>query len=374
MIMRSLSFAALGVVLVACGGSVQEAQTPKKADAQESTADVQPNVAAHSPAWGDPVAPVTLVAFGSLADAACADQSSMLRVLRDSYGPTKLRIVFRHARTGAPASHDRARHLAEVAQAVAAQGGAGAFYAFLESAYRRPDASASDEDVLDWAKQAGAYDVAALRAAMTSPKVRAQVDADYAVADKLGVKRCSFALVNGREVGERIGFKDLDTWRGVIDREEKHAETLLSTGLATRDKLYAKIVEDNKKAGDDDAAEEAPRMSEARTVVGGLSITDVEVGKGPAARTGDTVRVHYTGHLADGSVFDSSSGRGPLEFRLGQGQVIKGWDMGVSGMKVGGKRKLVIPPGLAYGSKSMGNGKIPPNSTLHFDVELVEIR
>jgi FKBP-type peptidyl-prolyl cis-trans isomerase len=109
-------------------------------------------------------------------------------------------------------------------------------------------------------------------------------------------------------------------------------------------------------------------------MLGGLSIADVEVGKGTAARTGDTVRVHYTGHLADGSVFDSSAGKAPFEFKLGQGQVIRGWDMGVSGMKPGGKRKLIIPPGLAYGSKSMGNGRIPPNSTLYFEVELLEVR
>jgi hypothetical protein len=104
-----------------------------------------------------------------------------------------------------------------------------------------------------------------------------------------------------------------------------------------------------------------------------LGIVDVSVGKGPEAKAGDKVKVHYTGTLTDGSQFDSSRTRNqPFEFTLGKGMVIKGWDQGVAGMKVGGKRKLTIPASLGYGARGMG-GKIPPNSTLLFDVELVEI-
>jgi FKBP-type peptidyl-prolyl cis-trans isomerase len=105
-----------------------------------------------------------------------------------------------------------------------------------------------------------------------------------------------------------------------------------------------------------------------------LVSTDLVVGKGAAAKTGDTVDVHYVGTLLDGKEFDSSRKRGkPFGFTLGKGQVIRGWDQGVAGMKVGGKRKLVIPPTLAYGEHGMGS-VIPPNSTLTFEIELVAIK
>ena len=93
------------------------------------------------------------------------------------------------------------------------------------------------------------------------------------------------------------------------------------------------------------------------------------------AQAGHKVKVDYTGWLTDGKKFDSSVGTGrPFEFMLGAGQVIKGWDEGVAGMKVGGKRQLRIPPDLAYGEKGVGNGLIPPNSTLIFDVELLDVK
>ena len=104
----------------------------------------------------------------------------------------------------------------------------------------------------------------------------------------------------------------------------------------------------------------------------GLSITDVVVGDGAEATPGQRVSVNYRGSLTNGKEFDSSYGRGPFSFPLGAGQVIKGWDEGVSGMKVGGKRELVIPPELGYGSRGAG-GVIPPNATLIFQVELLEV-
>ena len=104
----------------------------------------------------------------------------------------------------------------------------------------------------------------------------------------------------------------------------------------------------------------------------GLSITELSVGKGPEAIAGNKVSVNYRGTLENGKEFDTSYGRGPFSFPLGRGQVIKGWDEGVAGMKVGGKRKLIIPPDLAYGARGAGN-VIPPNATLVFEVELLEI-
>jgi FKBP-type peptidyl-prolyl cis-trans isomerase FkpA len=112
-----------------------------------------------------------------------------------------------------------------------------------------------------------------------------------------------------------------------------------------------------------------------------LQKTDLSPGSGAEIKAGQTALVHYTGWLYDaatpenkGKQFDSSVGGEPFEFAVGAGHVIAGWDQGVAGMKVGGKRRLVIPPDLGYGARGAGGGVIPPNATLLFDVELVEIR
>ena len=110
------------------------------------------------------------------------------------------------------------------------------------------------------------------------------------------------------------------------------------------------------------------------TMPSGLKYTDQVVGTGDVAVAGKTASVHYTGWLENGKKFDSSVDRGqPFSFPLGAGRVIKGWDEGVQGMKVGGKRKLTIPSDLGYGSRGAG-GVIPPNATLIFDVELLGVR
>jgi FKBP-type peptidyl-prolyl cis-trans isomerase len=109
------------------------------------------------------------------------------------------------------------------------------------------------------------------------------------------------------------------------------------------------------------------------TTPSGLKYVDLVVGTGEEAKAGQTVAVHYTGWLTDGTKFDSSVDRGqPFSFPLGGGRVIKGWDEGVAGMKVGGKRKLMIPPQLGYGSRGAGS-VIPPNAELIFEVQLLEI-
>lgn len=117
-----------------------------------------------------------------------------------------------------------------------------------------------------------------------------------------------------------------------------------------------------------------PVSGEATTTESGLQIIDIEVGSGDEVQAGQTAVVHYTGWLADGTKFDSSVDRGqPFAFALGAGQVIRGWDEGVVGMKVGGKRRLIIPSDLAYGSQGRPP-VIPANAELTFDVELLEIR
>jgi len=109
------------------------------------------------------------------------------------------------------------------------------------------------------------------------------------------------------------------------------------------------------------------------TTKSGLKYVELKEGTGDEAKEGQSVEVHYTGWLKDGTKFDSSKDRNkPFEFRLGAGEVIKGWDEGVAGMKVGGTRKLIIPSELAYGKR--GRGKIPPDAELTFEVELLGIK
>lgn len=105
----------------------------------------------------------------------------------------------------------------------------------------------------------------------------------------------------------------------------------------------------------------------------GLKIEDIQEGTGEAVKSGDTIVIHYKGTLTNGTTFDSSYDRGqPFETTIGVGQVIEGWDKGIIGLKVGGKRTLTIPPDMGYGERAAGD--IPPNSTLIFEVELLEIK
>ncbi len=118
----------------------------------------------------------------------------------------------------------------------------------------------------------------------------------------------------------------------------------------------------------------ADEVGKEVTTESGLKYVDLVIGTGRPAELGDTATVHYTGWLENGTQFDSSRDRNePFSFRVGAGHVIKGWDEGVQGMKVGGKRKLIIPPDLGYGARGAGH-VIPPNATLTFEVELLGLR
>jgi FKBP-type peptidyl-prolyl cis-trans isomerase len=122
------------------------------------------------------------------------------------------------------------------------------------------------------------------------------------------------------------------------------------------------------------AADERQHNTAETVTTSGLTYVDLTMGEGDVAVAGKTATVHYTGWLENGRKFDSSVDRGqPFSFPLGAGRVIKGWDEGVQGMKIGGKRKLTIPPGLGYGARGAG-GVIPPNATLIFDVELLGVQ
>lgn len=134
--------------------------------------------------------------------------------------------------------------------------------------------------------------------------------------------------------------------------------------------IFATMISGSDAGDKDKKAEE-----KVITTKSGLKYVEQKAGDGKEAKAGDNVSVHYTGTLTNGKKFDSSRDRNaPFEFPLGAGKVIKGWDEGVAGMKEGGKRKLIIPPELAYGNRDIGNGLIPANSTLIFEVELLKVK
>ena len=131
------------------------------------------------------------------------------------------------------------------------------------------------------------------------------------------------------------------------------------------------IMAKDKSTSSKSPMEELSEAASFKITASGLKMADIELGNGSEAIAGKNVSVNYRGTLENGKEFDKSYGRGPFSFTLGAGQVIKGWDEGVEGMKIGGKRKLVIPPDLGYGNRAVG--PIPANSTLIFEVELLEV-
>ena len=156
------------------------------------------------------------------------------------------------------------------------------------------------------------------------------------------------------------------------------ADNTTTPGSSAPSELVAEAPADTDDAvvetTEENTMSDAAQSENIITTDSGLQYVDLIEGTGDTPTAGSTVEVHYTGTLEDGTKFDSSRDRGqPFSFRIGVGQVIKGWDEGVGSMQVGGRRKLIIPPDLGYGARGAG-GVIPPNATLIFDVELLGIR
>jgi protein-disulfide isomerase len=311
-----------------------------------------------SPVSGPATAPVTIVIFSDYQCPFCKRAEKTLATLRETFGD-KLRFVWKDQPL---AFHARAIPALELAHEGRRQRGDAGFWKVHDLLMDSP--RLEDDDLKRIAREAN-LDVAKAMAAVERRAHWSSTSDDAQLAKKLHVTGTPRFFINGRSL---VGAQPPEAFATIIREELAHAERLVKSGTSPAG-VYAAIM---ATAIDDDL----PSVS---AVLGGdvgadtVTRVDLKVGTGMLAAAGDRVKVHYVGTLTNGSEFDSSRRRdAPFEFELGAGQVIKGWDQGIAGMRVGGTRRLVIPPSLAYGAA--GHPPIPANATLTFVVELLEIK
>jgi FKBP-type peptidyl-prolyl cis-trans isomerase len=332
--------------------------SPTATGAARSDPDSPIPVTSKDPMLGDRTALVTIVLFSDFQCPFCQRLETTLSTLRSRYASSELRIVWKN---NPLPSHAQAKPAAEAAEGVFEIGGNAAFWQFHDRVFAN-QSSMSPANFDAWASDTG-IDMTKFRSGLAAAAYIAKVDEDVRLAATLGVNGTPTCFVNGVEV---VGAQPLASFEKVVDDELAKARAKVAAGTPL-DRVYVTMSTENF------ARPSWPTFgSDAHAP--GLVTTDLVIGTGSMAMRGDKLTVHYVGMLDDGTVFDSSRKHGtPFRFELGAGQVIKGWDSGLVGMRVGGKRKLVIPPELAYGAGG-APPLIPPNARLTFEVELLSIK
>ncbi|HQY60415.1 MAG TPA: thioredoxin domain-containing protein [Polyangiaceae bacterium] len=319
-----------------------------------------------SPVSGPATAPVTIVIFSDYQCPFCKRAEKTLAALRETFGD-KLRFVWKDQPLP---FHSRAIPALELAHEARRQRGDAGFWKVHDLLMASP--RLEDDDLKRIAGEANLDVAKAMAAVARRPHWSASSSGSATSDDALLAKRLHVSgtprfFINGRSL---VGAQPPEAFSTIIREELAHAERLVKSGTSPAG-VYAAIM---ATAVDEDL----PSPPIGGAVLGGdlaptVTQVDVKVGTGMMAASGDRLKVHYVGTLGDGTEFDSSRKReAPFEFELGAGHVIKGWDQGLAGMRVGGTRRLVIPPSLAYGAA--GHAPIPPNATLTFVVELLEVK
>jgi protein-disulfide isomerase len=320
--------------------------------------DAPPTIASvpigKSPSRGSPLALVTIVEFSDYQCPYCKRAEATIQRIEREYG-SDVRFVWKD---NPLPFHPRAEPAAQVALEARAQRGDAGFWQVHDRIFASQP-SLDDAALLDIARSSG-LDVGKVSTAMRTHRYKADIEDDMRLATSLKANGTPTFFINGRVL---TGAQDFEKFKTIIDAELARARLELAKGTP-RSQLYDKLTSSGA-TGD---------PLGGLGTLGGLKIEDTSVGAGRAAAVGDKLSVHYTGTLLSGVKFDSSRDRAtPFEFTLGSGQVIKGWEKGLVGMRVGGRRKLTIPPEMAYGERGVPP-TIPPNATLVFDVELISIR
>ena len=309
-----------------------------------------------SPVRGPSTALVTIVEFSDFQCPFCGRVEPTLDRLRSTY-PKDVRFVWKNEPLP---FHVRAEPAAEFALEARAEKGDATFWTVHDELFAT-QTHLETADLLSMARQFG-IDEGKVSTAILTKKFKSDIDADSALATSVGATGTPTFFINGRQL---VGAQPYEKFRDLVDEELLAAKAALARGTPQAALYDTMTARGSLGLG----GGTVPLAGGA-----GLKVEDLLVGGGLTAKAGDKLVVHYTGTLTNGTKFDSSRDRAsPFEFTLGSGVVIKGWDQGLVGMRVGGRRKLTIPPELGYGAAGMPP-KIPPASTLVFDIELLTIK